>query len=62
MFTKTVLALSAAIVLGSISGAFAASRHSVNPSYDVYKNGKYVGSDPDAFIRGSLARDHQVAN
>jgi hypothetical protein len=31
--------------------------HSPNPSQDVYLHGKYSGSDPDPFIRGSLARD-----
>src|SRR4051794_28803085 len=31
--------------------------HSSNPASDVYLHGKYSGSDPDPFIRGSLARD-----
>jgi hypothetical protein len=31
--------------------------HSPNPSHDVYLHGKYSGSDPDPFIRGSLAFD-----
>jgi hypothetical protein len=31
---------------------------SPNPQWDVYmSNGEYVGSDPDPFIRGELARD-----
>jgi hypothetical protein len=30
--------------------------HSVNPSYDVYLNGQYVGSDPDPNIRLKLQR------
>jgi len=33
-------------------------RHSSNPAYDVYDtSGRYIGSDPDPFIRGQLARD-----
>jgi hypothetical protein len=32
--------------------------HSPNPAYDVYDNqGRYVGTDPDPFIRNDLARD-----
>ena len=31
--------------------------HSTNPAHDVYVNGRYAGSDPDAFIRGQLMRD-----
>jgi hypothetical protein len=32
--------------------------HSPNPAYDVYDNqGRYVGTDPDPFIRNELARD-----
>ena len=31
-------------------------QHSVNPSYDVYVNGQYVGSDPDPNIRLQLQR------
>ena len=31
-------------------------KHSVNPSYDVYLNGQYVGSDPDPNIRLQLQR------
>jgi hypothetical protein len=31
--------------------------HSPNPNFDVYDTqGNYVGSDPDPFIRGELAR------
>jgi hypothetical protein len=30
--------------------------HSVNPSYDVYKNGEYLGSDPDPNIRAQMQR------
>jgi hypothetical protein len=31
-------------------------QHSVNPSYDVYKNGEYLGSDPDPNIRAQILR------
>jgi hypothetical protein len=31
-------------------------QHSINPSYDVYLNGQYVGSDPDPNIRLQLQR------
>jgi hypothetical protein len=34
-------------------------RHSANPANDVYDiRGRYVGSDPDPFIRDYLARGH----
>ena len=33
------------------------SRHSANPAYDVYSNGRYVGSDPDPLIRMDILRD-----
>jgi len=51
---------------GPVSGraAFAASPRaglttprSANPSYDVFVNGRYVGSDPDATVRAKLAHD-----
>ena len=33
--------------------------HSANPANDVYNiRGRYIGSDPDPFIRDSLARGH----
>jgi opacity protein-like surface antigen len=33
--------------------------HSSNPANDVYDiRGRYIGSDPDPFIRDSLARGH----
>ena len=35
-----------------------AGRRSLNPNHDVYVNGRYVGSDPDPFIRSQLARDN----
>jgi hypothetical protein len=32
--------------------------HSPNPAFDVYDTqGRYIGSDPDPFIRNDLARD-----
>jgi hypothetical protein len=52
MFTK--IAIAAAIVLGTVSGSMAMSK---NPRYDVYVNGQYVGSDPDANVRSQLAHD-----
>jgi len=36
-----------------------AQRHSVNPAYDVYDHGQYVGSDPDPSIRLQLKRDNE---
>ena len=32
-------------------------RYSTNPSFNVYRNGQYVGSDPDALIRQQLLRE-----
>ena len=53
---KTALAL--AIALATASSAFAApKKYSSNPAFDVFVNGKYVGSDPDPTIRSTLARD-----
>ena len=38
-------------------------RHSSNPAFDVYDtSGRYVGSDPDPFIRSQLARDPHPEN
>jgi len=34
------------------------TRHSSNPAFDVFdSSGRYIGSDPDPFIRSQLARD-----
>jgi len=33
-------------------------RHSLNPEYDVYVNGIYVGSDPDPRIRDTLRHEY----
>jgi len=33
-------------------------RHSTNPNYDVHRNGRYMGSDPDPFIRFNLHREN----
>jgi len=53
---KTALVL--AIALATASSAFAApKKYSSNPAFDVFVNGKYVGSDPDPTIRSTLARD-----
>jgi hypothetical protein len=32
-------------------------KHSANPKHDVYVNGRYIGSDPDATIRMQLLND-----
>jgi len=41
---------------GSVTPAKQA-RHSSNPAFDVYDTGgRYIGSDPDPFIRSELAR------
>ena len=56
MFTKTAIAL--AIVLGTASGTLAATKkYSTNPSHDVFVNGQYLGSDPDARIRSMMLHD-----
>jgi hypothetical protein len=42
-------------------GAHAATthrQHSPNPAWDVYDNGRYVGSDPDPNVRMQLQMDH----
>jgi hypothetical protein len=56
MFTKTALAI--AVAIATASSAFAAPKKYSDPAQDVFVNGKYVGSDPDPFIRGMLSRDH----
>jgi hypothetical protein len=57
MFTKTALAV--ALVIATASSAFAGPKtHSTNSAHDVFVNGKYVGSDPDPFIRSMLAREY----
>jgi hypothetical protein len=65
VFTAPALAQTAAPQRGQVQispfdqGPRQNSRpHSVNPSYDVYQNGQYVGSDPDPSIRLQLRRDH----
>ena len=59
MFTKTALSVALVIAIGS--SAYAAPRkHSDNPAYDVFVNGKYLGSDPDPTIRSTLARDPEA--
>jgi hypothetical protein len=55
MFTKITIAV--AIILGTASASLAATKKSTNSAHDVYVNGEYVGSDPDAFIRNQLRRD-----
>ena len=61
MLTKIAVAF--AIVATTATGSLAATKkqHSTNPAWDVYDTrGTYVGSDPDPFIRDSLARDHRA--
>ena len=36
-------------------------QHSTNPAYDVYKNGQYLGSDPDPRIRATIQRGNGAA-
>ncbi len=57
MLTKSIIAL--ALVVGTASGAFAASKkYSTNPGHEVYNtSGQYIGSDPDAHVRSMLAHD-----
>ena len=56
MFAKTTLAIALAIATAS-SALATTKKYSTNPAYDVFVNGKYVGSDPDPTIRSMLARD-----
>ena len=53
MFTKTSIAL-ALVAAMTTAAAAAPKQHSTNPSFDVFVNGKYVGSDPDPRIRWTL--------
>jgi hypothetical protein len=57
MFTKTAIAL--VLLVGTASAVLAApKKYSTNPEHDVYDTrGKYVGSDPDPFIRQMMRRD-----
>lgn len=60
MNTKTLVA--AALIATVIALPALAQRapqhqqHSSNPAYDVYVDGRYVGSDPDPNIRAQLRR------
>jgi hypothetical protein len=36
-------------------------QHSSNPAFDVYDNGRYIGSDPDPKIRVQMQRGHGPA-
>jgi hypothetical protein len=61
MLTKTAFGL--AIILGTASGALAATKTlNTDPSHGVYTNvynpsGAYVGTDPDLNVRLGLKRD-----
>jgi hypothetical protein len=51
----------AASAYGATFGARATAarhQHSPNPTWDVYDNGHYVGSDPDPNVRMQLQMDH----
>jgi hypothetical protein len=57
MFTKTAIVL--AIVLGSVTSSLAAVKMGAGSSFDVYDHSRgYIGTDPDANIRGQLLRDN----
>ena len=67
MRTKMVIA-AATLVVAFAAPALAQTappqprqQHSVNPSYDVYKNGQYLGSDPDPNIRAQMLRGNGPA-
>jgi hypothetical protein len=53
MFTR--IAIATAIVLGTVSGSVAMAKNTSR--YDVFVNGKKVGTDPDPTIRAQLAHD-----
>ena len=58
MITKTAVAL--AIIATTVTGSLAATknRHGPNGGWNVYDTrGHYLGTDPDPFIRNSIARD-----
>ena len=38
-------------------GSARSAPHSPNPEWDVYRNGRYIGSDPDPLVRLMLLRD-----
>lgn len=50
-----------ASVSRGINGQSVERPHSVNPAYDVYDGGQYVGSDPDPNVRQQLRREHEAA-
>jgi hypothetical protein len=55
MFTKTAIAL--ALIVATASSVLAGPR-STNSGHDVYDNrGWYLGSDPDASVRGMISHD-----
>jgi len=56
MFAKAAIAL--VLLVGTASSGLAAPKtYSTNPAHDVFDiRGKYVGSDPDPFIRSMLGR------
>jgi hypothetical protein len=59
--TPKARAVAPAMSYAQVNG-MSARWHSTNPTHDVFVRGQYVGSDPDAFIRGTLARDTNIRN
>jgi hypothetical protein len=64
--TLKMLIGTAALAAAIASPALAQSQdqhrqHSSNPAFDVYDNGRYVGSDPDPNIRVQMQRGHGPA-
>ena len=62
MFTKTSIAFALVAAMTTAASAATVKQHSVNPGYDAYVNGRYVGSDPDALIRSQMQRDDAWRN
>jgi hypothetical protein len=50
--------LTTALASSALAQTTQRQQHSVNPGFDVYENGRYVGSDPDPNIRLQLQRQH----
>ena len=64
--TLKMLIGTAALAAAIASPALAQSQdqhrqHSSNPAFDVYDNGRYVGSDPNPNIRVQMQRGHGPA-
>jgi hypothetical protein len=59
--TSKTRAVAPAMSYAQVNG-MSARWHSTNPAHDVFVRGQYAGSDPDAFIRGAIARDTDFRN